>query len=98
MLTFFHSVTAKLIPVTPKIDPHDPKIDLHDPKMNLYLAWPRTSVCTKFQVDSSDTFRVMLQKPNFTFVTSVALKIKVTIPEQRGFSGTYGEAKYQVSI
>ena len=63
----------------PKID-HDPKIEPSDPKMNRDLAPPKRSVCTKFQVDSSKTFGVMLRKPNLTFVTYVTLKIKVTTP------------------
>ena len=71
----------------PKIDPRDPKIDPRDPKITTDLAPPNMSVCTKFQVDSSKSFRVMLRKPNLTFVTSATLKIKVTTPKQIRFLG-----------
>ena len=53
--------------------------------MNRDPSPPTMSVCTKFQVDSSNTFGVMLRKPNLTFVTSVTLKIKVTTPKWIGF-------------
>ncbi len=56
----------------------DPKGHDGCPKMDRLLARPWTSVCAEFQVDSSKTFRVMLQKSNLNFVTSVTLKIKVT--------------------
>ena len=69
----------------PKNWPSDPETEPSDPKMYKHLAWPKTSVCTKFQVDSSKTFCAMLQKLNLTFVTPVTLKIKVTTPIQIGF-------------
>ncbi len=43
------------------------------------------SVCTKFQVDSSNTFGVKLWKANLTLLTSVTLKMKVTTPTSIGF-------------
>ena len=37
--------------------------------MNRDLTPPTLSVCTKFQVDSSNTIGLMPRKPNLTFVT-----------------------------
>ena len=53
--------------------------------MNRDFSPATRSVCTKFQVDSSNTLGVMLQKQNLTFLTSVTLKIKVTTPKSIGF-------------
>ena len=62
----------------------DPKIQDGHSKMNRHLAWPQTSVCTKFQVDSSKIFCLMLQKPNLTVVISVTLKIELLAPKWIG--------------
>ena len=50
----------------------------------MYLAWPCTCVCTKFQVDGSKTFGLITQKTNFIFVTSLTLKLEVTVPNSIG--------------
>ena len=49
-----------------------------------HVAWPWTNVtvCTTFQVASSRTFGVIVQKLNLTFVTSVTLEIKVMAPKR----------------
>ena len=48
--------------------------------MNRDFSALTMSVCNKFQVNSSNTFGVMLWKPNLTFVF-VTLKIKVMSPK-----------------
>ncbi len=63
----------------------DPKNWSQCPHNDLISCLTLNNACTKFQVDSSKMFWVMLPKPNLTFVTSVTLKIKVITPKQLGF-------------
>ena len=74
----------KLTP-QPPIWLHDPKIDPVTPNWIFFLPDLRQVSVPSFKLIAVKRFRVMLQKLNLIFVTSVTFKIKVTTPKRIGF-------------
>ncbi len=69
----------------------DPKNDPSDPKINRDLSPATMNVCTKFQVDSCNTFEGILRKLNLTFVTSVTLTSRSWPQTNRAPQGPLGK-------